>query len=210
MGKVESAQQMVFVNKAGYRQNEYLVILNPHEELRNKILSTKENFSDKFKAPSAKWGKAYLTLVRFRQLEMMEQRIINRLKVIAMGFYSIKVELKDFGSYPSHTIFINVPTSQPIKKLVQQIKPWQKLLKLNDDYKPHFIDDPVFTIARQLKPWQYEAAWPEFKQKSFTGRFIADSMLLLKRKVGENAYQIAARFEFENLPVNTKQGELFG
>jgi len=29
-----------------------------------------------------RWGKAYLLPVRFRQLEMMEQRIIHHLKVV--------------------------------------------------------------------------------------------------------------------------------
>jgi hypothetical protein len=35
-------------------------------------------------------------------------------------------------------------------------------------------------------------------------------MLSLKRKVGDKPYQIAARFEFQNLAVAIKQGELFG
>ena len=140
----------------------------------------------------------------------MEERIINRLKIVAMGYHPIKVELKDFGSFPSHTIYINVTTKEPIKNLVKEIKPWQRLLKLDDDHKPHFIDEPHLTIARQLKPWQYEKGWLEYSNKNFTGRFIADSMLLLKRKVGDMAYQIAGRFEFQNLPVSTKQGELFG
>jgi len=34
-------------------------------------------------------------------------------------------------------------------------------------------------------------------------------MLLIKRPVGENNYQIVQRFEFMNLPVATKQGDLF-
>jgi len=35
-------------------------------------------------------------------------------------------------------------------------------------------------------------------------------MLLLKRPAGEKgAFQIAKRFEFQNLPVTTKQGNLF-
>ena len=210
MKKIVAQKQALFVNDAGYRQNEYLLILNPHEELRNKIMGVKKEFYDAYKAPNAKWGKPHVTLVKFRQLEMMEERIINRLKIVAMGYHPIKVELKDFGSFPSHTIYINITTKEPIRNLVKEIKPWQKLLKLNDDNKPHFIDEPHLTIARQLKPWQYEKGWLEYSQKNFTGRFIADSMLLLKRKVGDMAYQIAARFEFQNLPVSTKQGELFG
>jgi 2'-5' RNA ligase len=209
MKKAVQQRQSQFFQHAGYRPYEYLVILNPHEELRKKITILKEDFARAFDMPSARWGKPFLTLVRFKQLEMMEERIINHLKIVAMGYHPIKVELCHFGSYPSHTIFINVPTKEPIKNLVKQIKPWQKLLKLDEDNKPHFLDDPVFTIARQLKPWQYESAWLEYQHKHFTGRFIADSMLLLKRQVGEKAYQIVARFEFQNLPVTTKQGELF-
>jgi 2'-5' RNA ligase len=210
MKKLAAQKQSLFVQDAGYRQNEYLLILNPHEELRKKIIAVKDEFATKYDAPNARWGKPHLTLINFVQLEMMEERIINRLKTVAMGYHPIKIELKDFGSFPSHTIYINVTTKEPIKNLVKEIKPWQRLLKLNDDNKPHFINEPHFTVARQLKPWQYESAWLEYSQKNFTGRFIADSMLLLKRKVGDKPYQIAARFEFQNLPVAIKQGELFG
>ncbi|MBC8156773.1 hypothetical protein H7X64_01235 [Armatimonadetes bacterium] len=86
----------------------------------------------------------------------------------------------------------------------------QRLMKLNDDNKPHFILEPHLIIARKLKPWQYEKGWLEYSNKSFTGRFIADAMLLLRRPVGEMKYQIVNRFEFQNMPVTTKQGELFG
>ena len=49
----------------------------------------------------------------------------------------------------------------------------------------------------------------EFSNKHFTGRFIADQMLLLKRGEGDKNFIVARRFQFENLPVATKQGELF-
>ncbi len=83
------------------------------------------------------------------------------------------------------------------------------MLKMDKDHKPHFIDDPFITIARKLLPWQYEKGWLEYSHRNFTGRFIADSMLLLKRREGEKAYQIVQRFEFLNLPVSIKQGALF-
>ena len=69
--------------------------------------------------------------------------------------------------------------------------------------------EPYIAVARKLQPWQYEKGWLEYSHKSFTGRFIGDAMLLLKRPVGEMKYQIIRRFEFQNLPVTTKQGELF-
>jgi 2'-5' RNA ligase len=153
--------------------------------------------------------KPNLGLVRFTQYAMMEERIKNRLKVVAMGYHPFKVELKDFGSYPSHTIFINVTTKVPVQNLVREIKEGQRLMKLDNDHKPHFIDEPCIPIARRLLPWQYEQGWLAYSNRNFTGRFIADSMLLLKRRSGDKAWQIAERFEFMNLPVTTRQGELF-
>ena len=195
----------------GYRVYEYLLVLNPHEELRNKIIAVKTDFYNSCQAETAKWGKPHLTLVNFLQYEMFESRIINRLKLIAMGYHPIKIELKDYGSFPAHTIYINVTSKVPIQNLVKQIRTEaQRLMKLNDDNKPHFILEPHLTIARKLLPWQYEKGWLEYSHKHFTAKFIADAMLLLKRPVGELKYQIAQRFEFENLPVNTTQGELFG
>ena len=193
----------------GYRYNEYLVILNPHEELRNKIMQVKKEFNDKYKSATALYSKPHIALVNFVQFEMMEERIVNRLKAIAMGYTPFKVEIKDFGSFPSHTIFINVDTKQQVQNVIRELKPAQQLLTLNKENKPHFIDDPYILVARKLLPWQYEQGWLEYSHKHFTGRFIADSILLIKRRVGDKAWQIVQRFDFMNLPVTIKQGELF-
>jgi len=195
----------------GYRVYEYLLVLSPHEELWNRIMKVKENFATEYKSDHARWGKPQVVLVNFLQYAMMEERITNRLRTIAMGYPAFKVELKDFGSFPSHTIYINVTSKLPIQNLVKEIRhDGQRLMKLNDDHKPHFILEPHLTIARKLVPWQYEKGWLEYSHKHFTGRFIADKMTLLKRPAGEMKYHLVEKFEFQNMPVTTKQGELFG
>jgi len=209
-GWVMQLQSITTVTIPGYRIFEYLLVLNPHEELRNKIMKVRQEFNDEYKVSTALGGKPNIILANFLQYEMMEERLINRLKVVAMGFHPIKVELKDFGSFPSHTIYINVVSKVPVQTLVKEIRhETQRLMKLNDDNKPHFILEPHLTIARKLQPWQYEKGWLEYSNKNFTGRFIADGMLLLKRPLDEKKYQVVQRFEFQNLPVTTKQGELF-
>ena len=203
-------QSITTVTIPGYRIFEYLLVLNPHEELRSKIMKLRQDFNDEYKVTTALGGKPNMILANFLQYEMMEERLINRLKVVAMGFHPIKVELRDFGSFPSHTIYINVVSKVPVQTLVKEIRhETQRLMKLNDDNKPHFILEPHLTIARKLQPWQYEKGWLEYSNKNFTGRFIADGMLLLKRPLDEKKYQVVQRFEFQNLPVTTKQGELF-
>jgi 2'-5' RNA ligase len=193
----------------GYRYNEYLLVLSPHEELWNKIVKVKEEFAVKFDAPAARRGKPHITLVKFLQLEMAEERLLNRLRTIAMGYAPFKVELKDFGSFPDHTIYINIESRQQVHNLARSIRPAQRLMTLNKEHKPHFIDNPYLTVAIKLQAPQYEKAWLEYRHRHFTGRFIADGMLLLKRKPGDKSYQIVQRLEFMNLPVSTVQGELF-
>ena len=203
-------QSLTAVTIPGYKIYEYLLVLNPHEELRNKIMKVKQDFYDEYKAPTALGGKPNVILANFLQYEMMEERLVNRLKMVAMGFHPIKVELRDFGSFPSHTIYINIVSKVPIQSLVKEVRhETQRLMKLNNDNKPHFILEPHLTIARKLQPWQYEKGWLEYSNKSFTGRFIADGMLLLRRPLDEKKYQVVQRFEFQNLPVTTKQGDLF-
>lgn len=194
----------------GYKIYQYLLILNPHEELRNRITEARKEFDKEYKMTIGTGGKPNLALVHFVNYEMMEERIINRLKNIALAYPPFKVELKDFGSFPSHTIYINVTSKVPIQNLVKMIRSEsQRLMTLNDETKPHFILEPHITIGRKLKPWQYEKGWLEYSNKHFTGKFIADGMLLLKRQEKGMPWQIAQRFEFKNLPVVTKQGELF-
>lgn len=195
----------------GFKIYEYLLVLQPHEELWNRIVKVKQEFADKYESDHARWGKPHITLANFLQLSMLESKIVNKLKLVSMGFPPVKIELKDFGSFPSHTIYINITSKVPVQNLVKQIRSeTQRLMKLDTDNKPHFIMEPHLTIARRLQLWQYEKGWLEYSHKHFTGRFIANDMLLLRRPVGEMKYQIAQRFAFENLPVNTVQGDLFG
>ena len=201
--------------------NEYQLILSPHEELSNRIRQIKAVFQETYQT-AATSAKPNLTILRFTQLALMEERIVQRLRTIAMGFCPFKVELKDFGSLPTHSIFIQVTSKLPIRGLVKEVRDLQRLMKLDKEHKPYFVEEPNLLIARNLLPWQYEKAWLEYSNKHFTGRFIADAMLLLRRRTnndpsggplsrprGDKAWQIAERFAFQNLPVNTRQGELF-
>src|SRR5829696_1439152 len=111
----------------GYRVNEYLLVIRPHEELWNRILKAKEEFAEKFNAPIAKYTKPHITLANFVTWDMMEEKLVQRLEAIAMGFVPFKVELKDYGSFPSHTIYINVVSKVPVQNLVKQLKEAQRL-----------------------------------------------------------------------------------
>lgn len=192
----------------GYRLCDYMIVIDPGEDVAEKVMKVREKFNTDFKIEGAPW-KPNLLLTSFKQYSMTEERIINKLKVIAMGHYPFKVELKDYGSFPSHSIYINITSKVPVQDLVKKIRAeGQSLMKLGED-KPYFSSEPHMMIAKRLKPWQYEKAWLEYSQRHFTGRFIATEMLLLRRYEGAKSWQIVNHFKFENLPVEIKQAELF-
>jgi 2'-5' RNA ligase len=194
----------------GYRQFEYLLVLGPHEDLRKRIMKVKEEFAGRYKNDLSKTTRPHIALLRFVAWSMMEEKIMQRLQTIAMSTAPFKIELNGFGSLPSHTIFINVTTRVPVQNLLKSLRQVQPVLKAYPNTKPHFMTDTHIAIACQLKPEQYEKGWNEYARHHFTGRFIADGMLLLKRPLEEKGYQIVKRMEFMNLPLTTVQGELFG
>ena len=194
---------------AGYSVAEYLLVLTPREDLWQTIVNIKSDFARTYNHPMASFTKPHLTLLKFVQLETAEVRIVKRFATICATQPPIKIELKNFDTFPSHTIYINVTSKVPILHLVKALKEAQPLLKYDANFKPFFITEPHITIARQLVPWQHEKAWHEYSHASFSGRFIASKMTLLKRRVGNKAYQTVADFPFQNLPGAT-QVSLFG
>ncbi|HRH47428.1 MAG TPA: hypothetical protein PLP23_01680 [Panacibacter sp.] len=198
------------LTSAGYLVNEYSIVLQPHEELSNTIMQEKKIYAETYQCPEALYVKPRITLVHFKQHQLMEMHIVRQIKNITATLSSFKVELKDFGSFPSHTIYINVVSKVQIMDIVKELRASQKLMKLDDDNKPHFLTEPNIGIARKLLPWQYEKSWLEYEHKHFHGRFIADYVLLLKRREGTKAWQTAGKFMFENINTATTQGNLFG
>ena len=197
-------------NTSDYPLCEYLLVLSPHEDLQDKILKVKDEFYKSYNV-TASFGfgsKPHITLMRFNTWERMEEKIVNCLKMIAMGTLAFKVALKDYGSFPSHTIYINVTTKIPINNLIVRLREVKKSMK-SPNPAPHFITDHYIPVARNLLPWQYEKGWLEYSHRHFTASFIADGMFVLKRREGEKGYQIVQHLKFMNLSVGTKQGMLF-
>ncbi len=201
--------EKIYSAMPGYRLNDYLLVITPNEELRKRIITVRKNFNEKFTPSMPLTGKPHLALVHFVTWNMLEDKLVNRFHHIAMGMTPFKIELRDFASFPTHTIYINVATKIPVQNLVRELKTAQKLMKADPEHDPHFIAEPFLPVARKLLPWQYEKGWLEYSHMNFNAKIIADGMLLLKRPLGEKVYQVVQRFEFMNLPVTTKQGELF-
>ena len=188
---------------------EYLLVLQPHVALWDEIKFIKEKFKTDYKFEGITIGLPHITLAMFKQYPATENRIVNALRNNAKTLSPFKVELKDFGSFPTHTIYINIVSKVPVMTAVKTLRQnAQTFMKIDKDNKPFFITEPHLTIARRLQPWQYEKGWLAFQQADFHGRFIADHALLLKRKAGEY-YKQVEKFMFEGMKEAVTQTALF-
>jgi 2'-5' RNA ligase len=193
-----------------YAAAQYLLVVQPHQALCDEIQKIKKHFAESYDCPAAASGKPNITLARFTQYEMLEQRIVHRLELIATAQASFLVELHGFGSFPTHSIFLNVTTKTQFVELVKSLRPIQQLMKMDKDHKPHFITEPFITIARKLLPWQYEKGWLELSNTHFSGRFVVDKMVLLRKRDGEMRYETVQTFRMMNVKEEIVQGDLFG
>jgi 2'-5' RNA ligase len=190
--------------------NQYLLLLQPHTNLTQQIMELKKTFAKKYKTPEAAKAKPHITLVAFAHLPSAETRIIHTLNNIAHKQVPIKIELQNFGSFPSHTIYINVTTKTPIQNLVKNIRTeTQKIWKIDKEIKPHYILESHITIARRLQPWQYEQAWLEYSHTAFTGKFVATNMILLRKTEADKYWQTIAQLHFNEHPITIQQTQLF-
>lgn len=197
----------------GYPIAEYLLVLHPHEDLFNKIMKVKQEFATTFNCPSASVSKPHITLLKYVQYEMVEPRILKHMRTIAQQFKPFKVELNNFNGFPAHTIYMNVTTKNSIVEVVRGLRDVQKLLKFDDDHKPHFITTPHVTVARKLQPWQYEKGLQEFSNRHFSGGFMVNDLWLLKRRMANNSYyQTVEKIPLSGIPLPVSastQGQLF-
>ena len=193
----------------GYNYNEYKIVLRPNEDLASKIAEIKKTFSEQYKTSFSNNFSIDIPLVNFVQLEMKEKQVLNNLQTIAEHYRPFKVNLKNFGSMPTHSIFINIESKQQVLNLVKELKSTQRWMRLDKENKAHFINNPFITIASKLLPWQFEKGWLEYKNHYFTGSFMAEEMLLMKRKIGTFKFHVVKQFKFNDIEKYASQTELF-
>ena len=143
------------LKKASHTVAEYLLVLQPHQALWNEIKFIKEKFAKDFDCETARRGLPHITLVRFKQYQATESHIRQALRNSIKTLQPFKIEMKGFGSFPSHTIYINIVSKVQIMNTVKAARQGQRFMKMDKDNKPHFITEPHLTIARKLLPCSF-------------------------------------------------------
>ena len=187
---------------------EYQLVIELPADLLRQIEAERLQLTENYGILQPPTGRPAVSLARFKASKMMERKIINKLQQLVIKEKAFMIEIKDFGSYPMHAVFIEINNQEKILALIKNLKQARQLMKAAGD-EPYFLLDPQIVLAGRLANDKFIEIMKEYAHKKFAGNFLADSFLLLKKNEAEKKYEVVKRFEFEHEVVKKPQGVLF-
>lgn len=161
----------------------YFIAILPPVQIRNEIQLLKESFRDTYQSKAALNSPPHITLhMPFQWKEAKEEKLLSALKKFAAGKSDFEVQLNGFSCFAPRVIYINVLESEPLRLLQTELHRFCKteLNLFNAQYRAMPFHPHITLAFRDLKKDKFERAWTEFKERKFTGDFIATKISLLK------------------------------
>lgn len=151
------------------------------EPLLSEIQEIKHALSKKYKTYAALKSPAHITLIApFFYNEENEHLLVKNMRNFVSPVQSFKIELNGFDCFKPRVIFINPLPSQDLVLLNRSFNDYMKdflpkLKKTSPAFHPHI------TVAnRDWSVFDFEKAWEDYKNLTFSGKFSVDQIALLK------------------------------
>jgi len=202
---------MIIYDSAKHVYYEYLLMITPSYGTAKSMIEIKQIFSNDFGCRFAANLHPHITMVNFIQPFTAEPKVFQWFKNHASYVNAIHVDLKDFGKFDSHTIYVKINDHKEIVELVNNIRR-NFAAKLNvANLKPIFVSHPHLTIARGMTSDQFNIAWNAWEKKTYNESFTATNMVLIKRPydifkgVSIGNYKKVSEFDFEGKNIYGRQ-----
>ncbi|MCC8360336.1 2'-5' RNA ligase family protein [Salinimicrobium sediminilitoris] len=156
----------------------YFAAILPPPGIREQVLELKLEMKEKFETSHALKLPAHITLVPPVWLENKQEHLfVDAVRIVTEETPSFPVELKDFGHFGQRVIFINAINPSRLKEFYQNLLNSLTEFLPNKGAKLH----PHVTIAtRDLSRQNFNKAWKEYKDRSFSVEFNAESLTIFK------------------------------
>ncbi|HEY6902026.1 MAG TPA: 2'-5' RNA ligase family protein [Puia sp.] len=166
---------------ADSRRAEYLLVIYPYGEVKDKLLEEQEQFSTDYGLPAAVRNKPHITVAAFQAGEPMEDTLIRWIQRICNRYRSFDVSLNNYSGFPPHTIYLRVQDPQPFRELMQQLRAIDDFIRSSGCPPVNLINRPYLSIAGGLTEQVYNKAMPEYSRRTFHDTFHVEELVLLKR-----------------------------
>jgi len=161
----------------------YFMAVVPPSDIQEQIHQLKLEVVEKFGSKHALNAPAHITLhMPFRWKDKRMDELTEAMRQINERIVPFQVELKNFGFFEPRVVYIDVVSTGALndlqKKVQTTVRTHMKLVNAN--YKDQ-VFHPHMTIAfRDLKKPAFFKAKAYFEEKSFSARFQAEEVKLLK------------------------------
>jgi 2'-5' RNA ligase len=179
-------------------QVEYLLVVYPLGDLRDRLLEEQQQFSVNYGLDRIDRGtpksfletmarnKPHITLAAFRAGEEVEDTLIRWIQRICNQQKNFEVALNNYSGIPPHTIYLRVMDPQPFRELMTQLRAIDDFVRPSgwpapSDGLVSLNNRPYLSIAGGLTERVYNKAMPDYSRKTFHGVFRVDELVLLKR-----------------------------
>jgi len=163
----------------GDHRAEYLLVIYPYGDLRDRLLEEQQQFSTDYEVTVR--NRPHITVAAFQAAEGMEDTLIRWIQRICHRYERFELTLNNYSGIPPHTIYLRVQDPQPFRRLMQQLRAIDHYVRSSGCPPVNLIDRPYLSIAGGLTEQVYNRAMPEYSRKTFHESLPVDELVLLKR-----------------------------
>jgi len=160
---------------------EYLLVIYPYGDLRDKLLDEQQQFLSDYGLVTASANRPHITVAAFQAGEEMEETLIRWIQRICRQYRSFNITLNNYSGFPPHTIYLRVQDPQPFRQLMEQLRAIDDFIRSSGCPPVNLISRPYLSIAGGLTERVYNKAMPDYSRRTFHESFQVGELVLLKR-----------------------------
>lgn len=185
-------------------QKLYKLTIPLPDHLEERVMQFRKEIAHRYRSVAALKPMGHVSLQEsFAYDDRMLADMQNKLAEVFDHTAPFRVELENFGAFPSHTIFVAIRNFFPFMQLRDRL--YRHLGRENA--MPAIVSSraitPHITVAyRDLAPEAFDRAWSDFCQREFSGEFTAAAAHLMEHC---GKWRTVRAFPFRNLAISDVQ-----
>jgi 2'-5' RNA ligase len=165
---------------------EYVLVIQPSGAVVEKLREEQLFFQQVYDKQGTVRFNPQIKVAGFRARESMEATIIRWMQNICSLQKSFPITFNNYSGFPTGSIHLRIMEHEPFHQLTKELTVVDDFIKSSGFPQMRMVSKPHMTIASKLDQRIYEKAMVDFSQKCFFESFIANELVLVKRK---NAFE---------------------
>jgi len=173
---------------------EYLIVIDPDQDIYRKVMDEKHSFSETYRQKSAVRNTPHIALASFAGRETMEETLIRWIQRVCSQVPSFEVTLNNYSGIPNHTVYLRIQDQSPLNQLCKQLRVIDQYVQSSGSSGVKFNSNFHLSIAGRLPDVIYDKDLKAYSLKTFCERFKVKELMLLKRVGDYESYKMVTVF----------------